>query len=279
MFFSRLAIFQILQCVCIIFNVFQFSGHIQVLEVHFSFFTFFFVSRHIPDPTMWVYHFSCWSIYSPYSRSNSVCVSSSTFFSFLGIFYVLQCVFPILHVFHCFSSHSRSYHVSFLFSSSVSFLAIFQFLQCLCLIFQVSQFSCHNTVPKVCISHFSRFSCLWPYSRSYSVCFSFCMIFSFSPHIPSPRVRVSHFTRFSVFSPYPGPRVYISHFSRFSLFLTILDVLPSVFLILLFVQCFSPYSRSYSVCVSFSTFFRFLTIFQILQCLCLIFHVFQCFSP
>ena len=102
--------------------------------VHFSFFTFFSVSCHIPGHT--------------------VCVSFSTFFSFFIKIQVLQCVFPIFHVLHCFSLYSRSYtlcyfwpvlqcfspcfrsyQVSVSFSLFVTFLAIFQVLQCEFIIF------------------------------------------------------------------------------------------------------------------------------------------------
>jgi hypothetical protein len=46
-----------------------------------------------------VHIFEC---FSPYSRSNSVCVSFCMFFSFLAIFQVLQGAFLIFHVFQCF---------------------------------------------------------------------------------------------------------------------------------------------------------------------------------
>jgi hypothetical protein len=53
------------------------------------------------------------------------------------------------------------------------FLAIFHILQGEFLIFLVCLFSCQIPVPTVCVSNFSRFSVFSPYSRSYSVCFSF----------------------------------------------------------------------------------------------------------
>jgi hypothetical protein len=108
-----LAIFQVLQCVCFILHVFQFS-------------------LHIPGPIM---------------------ISSvSSLASFLVIFKFLQCVFFILHYFQCFLPYVMSYHVSFSFSSFVSFLTILPILQCAFLIFHVFQwvFFCHISCPKVC---------------------------------------------------------------------------------------------------------------------------------
>ena len=67
-----LATFQVIQCLCLIINVFQFS-------------------RHIPCPTVCISHFSRCSL-------------------FLPIFQVQQCLFLILNVFTCFSSFSRPYH-------------------------------------------------------------------------------------------------------------------------------------------------------------------------
>ena len=132
-------IFQVLQCSFLIFQVFQcfspyfmsnnlcfsfsmifsFLAIVQVLQCAFPFSTFLSVSRHIPGQTVFVSHFPRFSVFSPYSRSNSVFVSFFTFFSFLAIFHVLECEFLIFHVF---------------------------------------QFSRHNPGSIVCISHFSRFS-------------------------------------------------------------------------------------------------------------------------
>ena len=143
--------------------------------------------------------------------------------SFLAILQILGCAFLLFQVFQFFSPHSRSYHVSFSFSSFVRFLAIFQVQQCVCLIFHVFdflalfqvlscalfifhifQFSGHIPGPTVCVSHFARlkvflaifwvlefaflsfhfFLCFSPYSRSYSVHFSFSTFLSVSRHIP-----------------------------------------------------------------------------------------------
>jgi hypothetical protein len=100
------------------------------------------------------------------------------------------------------------------------------------------------------------FSVFSPYSRSYSVHFSFSKFFSVSCHIPSPKVCIYHFPRFSLFLSIfqvlmfaflilhnfqfsyhlPGPTVSISHFPCF--------------------PCFLPYSRSFSVMFCFP-FFQF----------------------
>ena len=129
-----------------------------------------------------------------------MCISHfSTFFSFLAIFQVLQCVYLIFHDFQCFLPYSRSYQLIFSISELVSFLDIFQVLQCTFLIFHI-------------------FHCFLPYSRSYSVCLIF-HVFKFSGHIS-------------------GPAVCISHFSRFSLFLPIFKVLQCVYLIFHDFQCF-----------------------------------------
>ena len=167
-----------------------------------------------------------------------------------------------------------------------NFLAIFQVRKCTFLIFHV-------------------FQCFLPYSRSYSVHFSFltffgvfaifqCLqcaflifyVFQFSQHIPGPRVCIAHFSRFSVFLTICQV---IHDCVLFFSFLAIIQVLQWSFLIVHIFQCFSPYSSSYSVCVSFSTFFSFsffLFLFLFLFCFVLpfcrsysvpftLFHVFQ----
>ena len=86
------------------------------------------------------------------------------------------------------------------------------------------------------VFHFPRFSVFSLYSRSYCVHFSFFMFFTLSCHNP-------------------GNTVFVTHFSTFFSFLTIVQVLFCVFLILQFFHCVLPYSMSYSVCFSFCTFF------------------------
>ena len=196
----------------------------------------------------------------------SVHLSFSKLFSVSPLF-----IFPIV----CLSHLSRFFN----------FLAIFQVRKCTFLIFHV-------------------FQCFLPYSRSYSIHFSFltffgvfaifqCLqcaflifyVFQFSQHIPGPRVCIAHFSRFSVFLTICQV---IHDCVLFFSFLAIIQVLQWSFLIVHIFQCFSPYSSSYSVCVSFSTFFSFFFLFlflflfcfvfailQVLQC---VFHTFQRFS-
>ena len=133
---------------------------------------------------------------------NSVCVSFSTFFSFLAIFQVLQSVFLNLHIFQCFLPISMTYSVSFSFSMFFSLINIFQVIECLCFNFNVFQFSCHNPCPRVCISHFSCFHYFSQYSRFYNESFSICTFLSVSRHIPGFTFFMFHLPRYSVFSPH-----------------------------------------------------------------------------
>ena len=172
-----LAIFQVIECLFLILYVFQFSLHNPCSTVYFSFFTFFTIRRHCPGPTKFESHFPRSSVFLPYSRSYSECVSFSKFFSFLAIFLILHCVCFILLVCQCslhipgptvcvshflhfsvFSPYSRSYSVHLSFFTFSVFIAIYQFLICEFLIFLVSQLSHHIPVPRVCISHFPSFS-------------------------------------------------------------------------------------------------------------------------
>ena len=92
------AIFQVRQCVCLIFHVFRFFPHIpgpsvyifdfphfpvflfifQILPCVFLIFHVFHLPCHIPGPTMCISHL----VFSIYSMSYSVCFSFSTFFYF-----------------------------------------------------------------------------------------------------------------------------------------------------------------------------------------------------
>ena len=144
-----LAIFQVKQCLCLIFHVFIFSRNIPcptvcishfppfsvflniflsnsvcisffalfsfLTIVFFSFFTFLNVSRHISRPTVCVFHFPK--------------------LSFLAIFQVRQYAFLIFHLFQCFSPQCRSYTVFFSF---FTFFSVF----------------CHISHHTVCVSHF-----------------------------------------------------------------------------------------------------------------------------
>ena len=135
---------------------------------------------------MCVSHLHVFPCFSPYSSSYH------DFLIFLVCQFsrhikVLECVFLIFHVFQ-FSRHITGPNVFISHFSRFSvFLAIFQVIQCLCLIFHIFQFFRQNPGPIVflIIQVFHRFS---PYSRSYSVCFSFCTFFSVSCHSSCPNM-------------------------------------------------------------------------------------------
>ena len=241
-----LAIFLVIQCLCLIFQVLQFSCHNT-------------------GPTLCISHFYVSHCFSPYSRSYNVHFSFSPFLS-------VSCQFRL-----------NSVVVSF--PTFFSFLAIFQVLQCSCLIFHAIQFSCHNSGPRVFISHFSRFSlfftifqviqcaflifhviqCFSPYSSSYSVCVSFSTFFRVSSHIPGQTVFVAHFPRFSVFSLYTRSYSVDFSFSCFSVFLTIFQVIPCLCYICQLFQ-FPRHNPGTTVCIShFSRFSLFLAIISVLQ--------------
>ena len=148
--------------------------------MHFSFSTFLSVSRHFPRPTMRVSHITCLSFYSPYSSSYSVCVSFSTFSDFIDIFQVLHCAFLTLYIFQSFLPYSRSYSVRF------SFYTLF------------FRFSRNIPDPKVCVSHYSRFSVFLAIFQVLPCEFLIFLVCHFSRHIPVPTVCVSHFPRFPV---------------------------------------------------------------------------------
>ena len=183
----------------------------------------------------------------------SVHLSFSKLFSVSRLF-----IFPIV----CLSHFSRFFN----------FLAIFQVRKCTFLIFHV-------------------FQCFLPYSRSYSVHFSFLTFFGVFAIFQCLQCAFLIFYVFQFFQHIPGPRVCIAHFSRFSVFLTIcqvihdcvlffsflaiIQVLQWSFLIVHIFQCFSPYSSSYSVCVSFSTFFSFFFLFLFLFLFCFVFAILQ----
>jgi len=134
--------------VCFILHIFQcFLPYFMSYHVIFLIFFVCQFSRHIPGPTVCDSHFPPFPIFSPQSRSYSVCFSFSTFFSFLAIFQVLLCTFLIFHVFS-------------------QFLSIFLILPGIFRIFLLCQFSHHIPGPSVCVSHFTRFSIFSPQSRS-----------------------------------------------------------------------------------------------------------------
>ena len=200
--FSFLAIFQVLQCAFLIFHVFQGFRHFSSLQVDVSHFPWFSVSCHIPcatvdisklsnflsfprlisRPKVCISHLTRFSVFTPYSRSNSVhfwfsnfsvislfyksssgCFSFSLNFSYLDIIHILQWTFLN-------------------FPPSSVFLAIFHVLMCVFLIFGDFQFSSPFPGSIVCISHFSRFSEISSFFKSSSECFSVSRIFSFLPY-------------------------------------------------------------------------------------------------
>jgi len=122
-YFSRfsvfIAIFQVLQFLCFIFDDFHFFSYIR-------------------RPTECFSHFAILMYFSRYSRSYHMSFSFSLLVSFLAIFQVLQCVFLIFHFFQCFSPYFAFYCVCVSFSTFI-------------------QFSRHNTGPTLSISHFSHF--------------------------------------------------------------------------------------------------------------------------
>ena len=219
---------------------FSVSRHILGPTMYFLIFLICQFSRHIPGPTVCVSPFPCFSVFLPYSGSNTVCFHFPHFNVSRHIPGSTLCVSHICFVLQVYRHIPGPTVCNSHFPPFSVFLAIFPVKECLCLIFHV----------------FSVFS---PYSKSYTVHFSISMYFSVS-------------------YPIPDPKVSISHFPRFTIFLAIFQVLHWAFLIFQVFQFFLPYSCSYSVCVSFSTFFSFVPIIQVPQCSFLIFHVFQCFS-
>ena len=160
--------------------------------MHFSFFTFFTFSLHIPSHTVFVSHFLRFSVFFPQSSSYSVYFSYLVFFT---VSYHIPCPTVCVSHFTCFSL----------------ILAIFHVLLCEFFIFLLCQFSCHIPGPSVCMYHFTRFSVSSPKSRSYSVHFSFVTFFSVSRHFQLIEFLCLIF-QFLLFSHHnPGPKVLISH--------------------------------------------------------------------
>ena len=191
-------------------------------------------------------------MFSPYSRSYSVHFSFPTFLAFLTIFQVLPCVFLFSHDFQ-FSLHTPG---PFLFST---FLSI----------------SNHIPRPTVYISSFPCFECFSPYSRSYSVHFSFptFLVFLTIFQLLLCVFLFSHDFQFSRHTP--GPTVYISHFLRFWVLLTIFQAEHCLGVSFPVFQ-FSRHNPRTPVCIShFPRFLIFLVRFLVKQYFCLLCHVFQ----
>ena len=148
----------------------------------------------------------------------------------------------------------------------------------MCHIFHVFQFSHHNPGPKVCVSHFARFS-LFPAIFQVLPCEFLIFLFGhFFHHNPDPPlVCIPYFPSFSVF--------FFFFFAIFQVlncmflisivisFLAILQFLQCAFLIFHVFECFWPYSKSNSVCV-----FQFFSVshFAIFSVVLAIFHVLPC---
>ena len=226
-----LAIFQVIQCLCLNFHLIQYSSQ------------WVFIIFHV---------FEC---FSPYFTFYIVCFSFSNFFLFLPIFQVLQCAFLIFHLFQCFSKYSKFYSVCFSFSMNFSILAILQVFSMNLSFFMFFRVSRHISHPRVCVSHFPKLS-ISRHIPGPTVCISHFPTFSvflsiiqdlqcvslifhvfqcYLPYFTSYSVHFSFSTLFSVPRHFPGQTMFVSHFSRF--------------------YFFSQYSMSYSVHFSFSTFF------------------------
>ena len=192
-FWVFLAVFQVKQCLCLIFHIFQFSRHNAGLLCVFLIFYVFSVSSSIVGCTVFVSHFARFSvIFAIFQALPCEFLIFLLCQVLLDIFQVLQCLCSIFHFFQWFLPYSRSYHISFSFSSFDIFLAIFQVLKWVCIPFHVFQFFQHILVPVMWISlFFFHFPVLSPYSRSYSVHFLFSTLFSFSRHIPGLTVCIS----------------------------------------------------------------------------------------
>ena len=157
-----LAIFQVIQCLCIIIHVFQFSCHIPgptVLISHFASFWVFLALFHV---LQCVFLFSMNSVFSLNPGPNYCISHFSRFPVFLSIFHVLQCAFLISQIFECLLPYSRSYSVHFSFPPFSMFFAILHVIQWFCLIFHVFQIFRHNIGPPLCISLFQVFECFSP---------------------------------------------------------------------------------------------------------------------
>ena len=231
-----LSIFKVIECLCLIFHVFQFSCHNQSLHCVFLIFKVFFLLF------LTIFHVI-------------QCISHFTGFSvFLAIIHFPLCEFQLFLLCQ-FSRHIPGPTVcNFHFSRFSVILTIFQITQCLCLIFHIFQFSHQNPGPTVCIFHTSRFSLFLSYPKSYSVCFLFSSFFSvFFPQSSSYSVYFSYLKFFTDLPCSMSCCVCFS-FHTFSVFLAILHVLLCEFL--LFPVChFFHHIPSPTVCVSHFTSF------------------------
>ena len=134
------------------------------------------------SPTVTISHFPKFSVFLAILQAIQCALLIKTVFTFFTIFPVLECAFFIFHIF------SVSFHIP---GPKVPISHFHDF-----------QFSHHITGPIVSISHFPRFSVFLEYSRSYSVCVSFCIFFRFLPMIQVSECAILIFKVFQCLSPY-----------------------------------------------------------------------------
>ena len=139
---------------------------------------------------MCVSHFPRFSVFTPYSTFLQCpflnfhviqysCHIPSPTLNISHYRHILKCEFLIFSVFHIFRHIPGTALSNSHFPRFSVFLAIFQAKQCLCLILHFFEFSSHNPCLKCVFLIFRVFHSCSPYSRYYSVCFSFSMFFSF----------------------------------------------------------------------------------------------------
>ena len=134
--------------------------------MHFSFFLFFSVSRHIAGHTIFVSHFPRFSVFSPKYRSYTM------YFS-----YFIVCTA---------SRHIPGPRV------------------CVSHFFTFFSVSCHIPFPTVCVSHFAFFKIFLSVFHLLQFVFLIFYIFQVSRHFPGPTGKY-FFTNFSVSRYIPGP--------------------------------------------------------------------------
>ena len=116
------AILQALQCAFLIFHVFHFSCHIPVPRVcisHFPRFSVFLAIFQVLQCTFLIFHVFQVFFFLPYSRSYSVYLSFSTFFSFLTVIQAYSVHFSFSTFFSV--SHHIRFHIVCLFYFSIKF--------------------------------------------------------------------------------------------------------------------------------------------------------------
>ena len=123
-------------------------------------------------------------------------------------------------------------------------------LPCVFLIFHDFQFSLHTPGLQCAFLIFHVFQCFSPYSMSYSVCFSFSMIFSFPAilHVLQCAFLFSTFLLFLAIFQIKQCLFLIFHVFQFSCHIPVPTVCLSHFPR---CYCFSIYSRTKNVCVFF----------------------------